>query len=411
MNTAAQPLVLQVLTRLGAGGPPLSVILITRELNRAGYATRLVTGRCDHVDLDMSYLLEPGDPVEWVPEMSRSLSLRNDLTALWRLYRIMRRTRPAIVQTHTAKAGALGRIAAWLAGVPIVIHTFHGHVLSGYFSPARSAAIRMAERLLARITGTICVLSPQQARDLVDRFHVASAQQVRVVPLGLDLEPFRALRRREKTSPETGDGLTVGWLGRFVEVKNIELLVRVIGETLRGNDRIRFLIAGDGGGRPMVQAAVAQYGEERVKWVGWKRDVASVIAQCDVLIQTSRNEGTPVALIQGMSAGRPFVSTAAGGIVDMVEGPVLREASGCRWFANAVLADADPVAFASALLELEASPQLLADMGYAASSLACTRYNLENLAANYERLYSELLETRPRWGRTPSRQAVPQLPD
>src|SRR5260370_4088360 len=109
--------VLQILTRLGAGGPPLSVILTTRHLNLLGYSARLLTGRCDHVDLDMSYLLDASDPVEWVEEMSRSVSIGNDLLALWRLYRIMRKVRPTVVQTHTAKAGALGRVAAGRARV------------------------------------------------------------------------------------------------------------------------------------------------------------------------------------------------------------------------------------------------------------------------------------------------------
>ncbi len=145
------PKVLQILTRLGAGGPPLSVILTTRHLNLLGYSTRLVTGRCDHVDLDMSYLLDPSDPVEWVDEMSRSVSFKNDLMALWRLYRIMRTVRPSVVQTHTAKAGMLGRVAAKLAGVPVIVHTFHGHVLTGYFSPRVSMGIRLLGKVPCKI--------------------------------------------------------------------------------------------------------------------------------------------------------------------------------------------------------------------------------------------------------------------
>lgn len=395
---ADAPKVLQVLTRLGAGGPPLSVILTTRHLNLLGYSTRLVTGRCDHVDLDMSYLLDPSDPVEWVEEMSRSVSIKNDLLALWRLYRIMRAVRPAVVQTHTAKAGALGRIAARLAGVPVVVHTFHGHVLQGYFSGHVSLGIRLVERVLARLTDVICVLAPQQAEELANRFHVAPASKFRVVPLGLDLEAFQKLEPPKRT-----DGmLTVGWLGRFVEIKNLSLLIRVMEETFRRNKRIRFVVAGDGEERQLMQAAVERWGDGRLRWLGWVKDVASVVAECDVLVQTSKNEGTPVALIQGMGAGRPFVSTAAGGVIDLTVGEQVRKESGCRWFHNAVLADPNPAAFASALCDFQTRPELLASMGREARAFACQRHGLEALAVNYARLYAELFAMASNEGHVPA---------
>jgi len=381
-----RPRVLQVLTRLGAGGPPLSVILLTRQLNQLGYDARLITGKCDHVDLDMSYLLTPEDSVEWVPEMSRSVSMANDLRAIWRLYRIIRKFKPAIVQTHTAKAGALGRIAARLAGVPIVIHTFHGHVMDGYFPPHISFAIRMTERILARFSDIICVLAPQQQRDLVERFHIAPARKFRVIPLGLELGPFH------KLAPAAADGwLTVGWLGRMVEVKNIPLLIEVMRETFQTGARIRFIVAGDGTQRKLMEAAVVRWGPDRLEWLGWTPDVVDVISRCDVLIQTSRNEGTPVALIQGMAAGRPFVSTPAGGVVDMVTGPGVRESAGCQWFSNAVLVDPDARIFASVLCRLQQDGDRLHAMGCAASAFAVDNYNLELLAQNYSKLYAGLL--------------------
>jgi glycosyltransferase involved in cell wall biosynthesis len=381
-----RPQVLQILTRLGAGGPPMAVVFLTRELNRMGYRTRLITGRCDHVDLDMSYLLTPDDSVGWVSEMSRSVSLKSDLIALWRLYRIIRKTRPIIVQTHTAKAGALGRIAAWLAGVPIVIHTYHGHVMSGYFSETVSVAIRTVERMLAGITDAILVLAPQQRTDLVDRFRIASADRVIVMPLGLDLQPFQML-----APPQRADGLlTVGWLGRFVGVKNLSLLIQVMEETFRVNDRIRFLVAGDGTQRGLLEEATRRWGPDRLQWLGWVRDVSSVVARCDVLIQTSKNEGTPVALIQGMAAARPFVSTRAGGVVDMVADLANRKSVDAQWFTNAVLVEPAAPAFAAVLTELQQSSALLTEMGRAAAAFAAARYGLELLARNYESLYNRL---------------------
>lgn len=387
-----EPRVLQVLTRLGAGGPPLFVILLTRELNRLGYRTSLVTGRCDHADLDMSYLLRAEDPVAWVPEMSRSVSLRNDLLALWRLYRLMRAEKPDIVQTHTAKAGALGRVAARLAGVPVVIHTFHGHVMSGYFPRHVSLAIRMTERVLALLSDAICVLAPQQKRDLVERFRIAGRRKVRVVPLGLDLEPFSRLA----PAVARPDGvLTVGWLGRFVGVKNLPLLLEVMEKTLERNPRIRFVVAGDGPEGQCIEQAARRWSADRFEWLGWTHDVAGVISRCDVLVQTSRNEGTPVALIQGMAAGRPFVSTPAGGVVDMVGGEGVAETPGARWYANAVLAEPDAGAFAEVLDRLQAGRARLASMGQAAAAFAAGHYGLELLARNYAELYAGLLAAQP----------------
>jgi len=391
MGGGAGPRVLQVLTRLGAGGPPLFVILLTRELNRLGYNASLVTGKCDHADLDMSYLLRGDDPVQWVPEMSRSVSVRNDLAAVWHLYRLMRAEKPDIVQTHTAKAGALGRMAARLAGVPVVIHTFHGHVMSGYFPRHVSFAIRMAERLLALLSDAICVLAPQQRRDLVERFRIAGEDKVRVVPLGLELEQFRRLA----PPVARADGvLTVGWLGRFVGVKNLPLLVEVVEKTLARNQRIRFLVAGDGAEGDCIKAAAERWGAERFEWLGWTHDVAGVIARCDLLVQTSRNEGTPVALIQGMAAGRPFVSTPAGGVVDMVAGEGVAGSAGSRWFSNAVLVEPDADAFAAVLDRLQGRRDSLASMGQAAAGFACSHYGLELLARNYAEMYTGLLEAR-----------------
>ena len=379
------PEVLRVLTRLGAGGPPIHAVTLTREMSRFGYHTVLATGKCGNEDGDMSYLLRKDDPVCWIPEMSRSVSIWNDLCALWRLFRLMRRTRPAIVHTHTAKAGMLGRLAARLAGVPIVVHTFHGNVLSGYFSPPVNWAIRQVERFLALLSDALCVLSPEQRVEMTERYRIAAPAKVKVVPLGMDLGQFEQLEL-----PSAAGVLTVGWLGRFVGIKNLPLLVSVIEETLRRSDRIRFVIAGDGPESAGVEAAAARFGD-RVRWLGWQRDIVPVIRQCHVLLQTSHNEGTPVALIQGMAAGRAFLSTPVGGVVDMVAGEAVQVQSGARWFANAVLADPDPTAFARALCRLLEQPGLVDSMGRAARKFATERYTLPALLENLNRLYLGLL--------------------
>jgi glycosyltransferase involved in cell wall biosynthesis len=386
------PTIVRVLTRLGAGGPPIHAVLLTRELSKFGYSSILVTGSRDQQDGDMSYLLREGDRVHSIPQMSRAVSPWQDLRALIALYRFLRRVRPSIVHTHTAKAGALGRLAAWLAGVPVVVHTFHGNVLDHYFSRPANLAIRMVERALACVTDGICVLAPQQASEIAGR-GVAPRRKIHVIPLGMDLTRFSetaSLLNLARATLRQGR-ITVGWMGRFVAIKDIPLLLAVVKATLRSTDKVRFVIAGDGPEAPAVKAVAEEFGPQRCEWLGWREDVDAVLAGCDVLLQTSRNEGTPVALIQGMAAGRPFVSTPAGGVVDMVAGPLRREQDGCRWFDNAILVEPRAAAFAAALRALAEDPDQIAAMGRRAAEFARATYSLPTLLRSLDELYSGLL--------------------
>lgn len=333
----------------------------------------------------MSYLVRAADPIRWVPELSRSVKPFRNLLALWRLWRLLRRERPAIVHTHTAMAGCLGRLAAVLSGAPIVIHTFHGNSLDEYFSRIQAGVFRRIEQLLARFTDVLCVVSPQQATELSAKFHVAPAHKFRVVPLGLDLDDYFALRPPPATGP-----LTVGWFGRMVPVKNIALLAATIELALHRNADLRFVIAGDGPDSSTVRDLAGRYGG-RVEWLGWQREILPAMARCDVLLQTSRNEGTPVALIQGMAAARPFVSTAVGGVVDMVSGRAERAVGAARWYGNGVLTAPDAATLADALTALADDRALLSRMGLEARTFASRHYRKETLIANLDALYRELL--------------------
>ena len=380
-----RPKVVRVITRLNIGGPTIHTLLLTREMAALDYRTVLVAGTCEPEDGDMSYLLQAADSVRWVPELSRSVRPWRNLKALWRLWRLLRCERPTIVHTHTAMAGCLGRLAAVLSGAPIVIHTFHGNSLNEYFSRFRAGVFRRVEQLLARFTDALCVVSPQQARELSAKFHVAPAHKFHVVPLGLELDDYFGLR------PPTGTGpLTVGWFGRMVPVKNIELLTATIETALQRSPDMRFVIAGDGPDRSALMRILDRFGG-RVEWLGWQREILPAMARCDVVLQTSRNEGTPVALIQGMAAARPFVSTAVGGVVDMVTGGAQRATGGARWYANGVLTEADATTLADALEALAKDRTLVSRMGLAGRDLASRQYRKETLVGNVDALYRELL--------------------
>jgi glycosyltransferase involved in cell wall biosynthesis len=377
--------VVRIVTRLNIGGPAIHTLLLTREMAALDYRTVLVAGSCEAEDGDVRCLLQTADQVHWVPELSRSVRPWRNLKALWRLWRLLRRERPSIVHTHTAMAGCLGRLAAVLSGAPIIVHTFHGNSLNEYFSRIQAGVFRRIEQLLARFTDALCVVSPQQARELSAKLHVAPAHKFHVVPLGLDLDDYFAL------PPPAGAGpLTVGWFGRMVPVKNIPLLAATIETALEHSHDIRFVVAGDGPDSSMLQGVLDRYGD-RVEWLGWQREILPAMARCDVLLQTSRNEGTPVALIQGMAAARPFVSTAVGGVVDMVSGSAERAAGGARWYANGVLTEANARTLADAVQALAEDRALVSRMGLAGRALASRQYRKETLVGNVDALYRELL--------------------
>jgi glycosyltransferase involved in cell wall biosynthesis len=380
-----RPKIVRVITRLNIGGPAIHTLLLTRELAALEYRTVLVAGSCEPEDGDIRCLLQAADSVHWVPELSRSVRPWRNLKALWRLWRLLRRERPAIVHTHTAMAGCLGRLAAVLSGAPIVIHTFHGNSLNEYFSRIQAGVFRRVERLLARFTDALCVVSPQQATELSAKFHVAPAHKFHVVPLGLELDHYFALRPPADSGP-----LTVGWFGRMVPVKNIALLAATVETALQRSQGIRFVIAGDGPDRAALNGLLDRYGG-RVEWLGWQREILPAMARCDVVLQTSRNEGTPVALIQGMAAARPFVSTAVGGVVDMVAGSAVRATGGARWYANSVLTESHAGTLADALAALAADRTLVSRMGLAGRAFAARQYRKETLVENVDALYRELL--------------------
>lgn len=376
---------MRVVTRLNIGGPAIHTLLLTREMAAREYRTVLVAGSCEPADGDLRCLLQPSDSVRWVPELSRSVRPWHNLKALWRLWRLMRKERPIIVHTHTAMAGCLGRLAALLSGAPIIIHTFHGNCLNEYFSRIQTGMFRRVEQLLARFTDALCVVSPQQATELSAKFHIAPAQKFHVVPLGLELDDYFAL-----PPPADNGPLTVGWFGRMVPVKNIALLAATIENALQRGLDILFVIAGDGPDRGALTGVLEQYGG-RVEWLGWQTEILPAMARCDVLLQTSRNEGTPVALIQGMAAARPFVSTAVGGVVDMVSGSAMRATGGARWYANGVLTESNARTLADALAALAGDRALVGRMGLAGRAFAGRRYRKETLVENVDALYRELL--------------------
>jgi glycosyltransferase involved in cell wall biosynthesis len=364
--------VLRVLTRLAAGGPPMHSVLLTREMPKLGYETHLAIGECGKDEREMTYLLTEEDPVTRVPGLGAAIAPLRDLWAIFQLVLLMRRLKPDIVHTHTAKAGALGRLAARLAGVPVVVHTFHGHVLEGYFPAWFNWIVRHVERRLAAVTDRICVLSPSQALDLSKALALPAKEKVEVVPLGFDLSGFVSL-------PEARGPFTVGWLGRFVPVKNLDLLKCVVEQTLRQTADIHFVIAGEGPEAWKISELAGRY-PANVHAFPWCDDVRPLVSRCHILTLTSKQEGTPVAIIQGMAARRPFVATEAGGLGDLA-------GDGQR----GVCCPADARVIAREILLLANDPERRREMGRRASDYAQSAHAPDRLLRDLDNLYRTLL--------------------
>jgi glycosyltransferase involved in cell wall biosynthesis len=380
--------VVRVIARLNIGGPAQHVVNLTRGLSRA-YPTLLVCGSVDDGEEEMADVLaQEGVSVHRIPELGRALRPGQDIAALFKLVRLLRDVRPEIVHTHTAKAGTLGRLAAVMAGVPHRIHTFHGHTFHGYFHPSITQVFLGIERLLGRATERVIALSDAQAEDLAGRYRVASRRALRVVPLGLDLpvpgmENATALRREFREEVGARDLPVVTTVGRLVPVKRHDLFVDAVA-ALRGKGvEGVFVVVGGGPERERIERSAARAGvADRLRFLGWRRDLARIYAGSDVVALCSDNEGTPVALIEAMAAGVPVVATAVGGVPDVLDGGRL----------GVLVPPASAPALAEGIETLLAHPTLRADLCARARPAAVARYGVARLLADVAALYDELLQ-------------------
>jgi glycosyltransferase involved in cell wall biosynthesis len=379
--------ILRIIARLNIGGPAIHVVLLTAGLDRKRFESLLVSGRENPSEGSMlAYALSHGVQPIIIPEIVGEFSLGpRELRALVRLYRLMRGERPHIMHTHTAKAGFVGRLAAWLARVPVVVHTFHGHILHGYYSPRKTRLLRRMERILARVTDRIIAVSAQVKQDLV-AYGVAPAEKILVVPLGLELEPFLDGSRSRGTfchelNLKEGERL-VGIVGRLFPIKNHRLFLDAAALMARQELAARFVIIGDGALRQeMEQYAHALDIAERVIFTGWRHDLPRIYADLDVLAVTSNNEGTPVSAIEAMAAGCPVVATRVGGLPDLIN-------DGETGY---LVPPGDAQAVSAAMLRLLREPEMARRMGQTARTMVQERFAAQRLVNDMARLYPELL--------------------
>jgi glycosyltransferase involved in cell wall biosynthesis len=386
----------RVITRLNVGGPATQAIEMSARLEAHGCHTLLIHGRLGPGEGDMRYLVppEPTFDISEVPALRRELAPATDTAAVARVFHLLRTFRPTIVHTHMAKAGAVGRTAALLYNATAgrraparLVHTYHGHVLDGYFSNPAARAFTAMERILGRRTDALIAVSPRVREDLLERYRIGTAACFHVVPLGFDLRRLASLTADDRSAARAALGLdpdarVATMVGRLTPIKRPELFIEAADRVAAADTRARFLVVGGGELEAALRATVASRGlSERVRFLGWRRDVAAIYAASDVVAITSRNEGTPVALIESMAAAVPGVSFAVGGVPDVIAAPDL----------GVLVTDGDVTALAGAIQRLFDDDGRRAEIGARARRSALERFGIDRLVRDLSTLYRQLV--------------------
>lgn len=394
--------VLQVIGRLNMGGPAhIAALLSGRRFDPDRYEALLVHGSLAPGEESLAGLAEEeGATMRHLPELQQPVQPLRDAQALAKLIRLVRSFRPHVVHTHTAKAGFLGRQAALAVRPrPAVVHTYHGHVLEGYFGAPKSRLYLEMERALARVSDCLIGVSQATVDDLV-RLGVAPRSKFRVLPLGLDLDRLAELPRssfhpprgedddrrgRERVEARhelsVGDGeILLVFVGRIVPIKRLDRLLEALAQARKADPRLRLAVVGDGEERPQLERQAAELGiAADVHFLGYRRELRPVFAAADLAVLSSDNEGTPVSLIEAAAAGLPAVATDVGGVREVVS-----EDTGILTPRD------DATALAAAIVELAADPKRRERYGRAARQHAIDSYGAARLLSDVDALYREL---------------------
>jgi glycosyltransferase involved in cell wall biosynthesis len=387
-----QPVV-RVITRLNVGGPSQHAVHLTAGL-RERFPTMLAFGDVDKGEVEVATDISDGAlPLQRVPGLGRRIRPLDDIRAFIKLYLLLRSERPLLVHTHTAKAGMVGRLAAVAARVPIRVHTFHGHVFRGYFGPWTTRLFLTIERLLARGTSCVIVLSENQKREITEEFRVCDAKRVRVVPLGLTLDRFAPariapLRPEFRREINAGDCTVITIVGRLVPIKDQALFLQTARELVNAGRRCVFVIVGGGSEESRLSRLAEQLGlGDRVRFLGWRTDLERIYAGSDIVVLTSANEGTPVCLIEALAAGKPVVATDVGGVRDVLENGRL----------GMLVQKREPAVLASAIMSLMDDTARCDELSRNGAEAAPLRWDVNRLlkdtASLYDELFRDLLPT------------------
>lgn len=391
------PRILRILNRFNLGGPSYNAAYLTKHL-APEFETLLIGGAHEPgEDSSLFIFKEMGLEPRVLPEMSRHVNFFGDREAYKKIKQIIQEFKPDIVHTHAAKAGALGRLAAHRCKVPVIVHTFHGHVFHSYFGKAKTTFFKEVERYLAKRSSAIIAISEKQKQELSIQHRIAPAEKFRVIPLGFDLQRFtEGQEQKRKAFREqynvADDEMCIVLIGRLAPVKNIPLFLRALAHAQKNtNKKIRAFVVGDGNIRGELVSLCKELGLDNTYWpeekkratltfTSWITDVSYPLAASDIVCLSSFNEGTPVSLIEAQAAGKAIVSTKVGGI----ENSVNPEA--------AFLVDTNEEAeFGKKLAFLLENDQKRLEMSGKGRAFALERFGYQRLVADTRALYHSLL--------------------
>ena len=391
------PKILRIINRFNLGGPTFNAAYLSKYMPEK-YETLLIGGLQDDLEESSLRIIEDLDLRPYIiPPMFREVDLKNDYKSLQLIKDIIREFKPDIVHTHASKAGALGRIAAVQLKVPIIVHTFHGNVFHSYFGPIKTTVYKMIERYLARKSSAIIAISKKQKDELVNIFKIASDEKVKIVQLGFELNKFsenmedKRMKFRNKFNISE-DTIAIGIVGRLVPIKNHQMFLKSIAWTKENSKKkVRGFIVGDGDERKNIENSAKNLGlrigkgesqDEDISFTSWQNHVDEVNAGMEIIALTSKNEGTPVSLIEAQASNKPIVSTNVGGIEDIV----LRNET-------AFLADLnDQQVFNGYMLKLVEDENLRKEMGSKGWGFVKERFHYERLVNDFDQLYSQLMK-------------------
>ncbi len=403
--------ILRVISRMNIGGVSLHVNNLTKNLDTNKFSTRLITGTVSPGEGDMGYIAGYKKGVQVViPELQREISPYDDLKSLLKVIKEIYRFSPDIIDSHTSKAGAISRVAAFICNLfrkrkIITVHTFHGNVLSGYFSKGKSFIFLMTERLLATLTDTIIAISTTQKWELLNIYKIGSPKKIPIIKLGFDLEPFQNAFRLKgelrKSLHISDDTVLIAMVGRMAPIKNHRMFLAAGKQLIENqtNKKIKLILVGDGEVRQQLEDYTGSLGiGENVLFYGWVKDIARIYADIDILALTSLNEGTPVSIIEAMAAAVPVVTTGVGGIKDLLgrfgsEQPGDNGVTICE--RGILCPKGDSTVFSNALKYMIESNYLLDKQKFAkAQNFVVENYSLGRLIDDIDALYERLLRGR-----------------
>ncbi|MFA5864970.1 MAG: glycosyltransferase [Phycisphaerae bacterium] len=380
--------VARIITRLNVGGPAYQAVLLNHLLPDRGYEALLIHGTVPPGEIFFGDLLEkyPGDTYP-CRKLSRKIAPLADFAALVDLVKVLKKFRPDIVHTHTAKAGLLGRLAAKMTGARVLIHTYHGHVLEGYFSSPLEKMILYTEKFLAKFTDRLVCISPKLTTELSQKFKIAPIEKFATIELGLPLNRFTSLPGRGPLRTKFNipdDAIVLGSLGRLVPIKNYHRMLCIFHNLLRmvPNKKLYLLIGGTGPLENELKDTARKFGlTENVFFPGLVRDLPQFYADIDIGILTSDNEGTPVTILEAQAAGKYVVAPDVGGIGDILDPR-----------AGALISPNEVDAYVHSLCDIINNWSTLKTSGEQVRSATIERFSPDRLANDLDYLYRKLLQ-------------------